>query len=354
MTRIARLLTALALGLSTAGCASPAYYLQAFSGQMDILAKRRPVNEVLNDPTTAPQTRQQLGAVLRLREFASRELGLPDNESYRRYADLDRPYAVWNVFAAPELSLKPIEWCFPFAGCVSYRGYFAQADAEAFAAGLHAQGNDVYVGGAIAYSTLGWFDDPVLNTMLRRPEPELAGLIFHELAHQRLYLKGDTAFNESFAVTVELEGVRRWYERHDAPQVYADYLERKKRRDEFTALVLKYRARIEAVYAAPRPDDEKRALKRETFAELRREHTALKARWGGYDGYDGWFDAGLNNARIAAVGVYHQYVAAFQALLAKHRGDLAAFYREAQELARLPPDERATMLEKLSTQARAR
>jgi len=194
----------------------------------------------------------------------------------------------------------------------------------------------------------------VLNTMLRRPEPELAGLIFHELAHQRLYLKGDTAFNESFAVTVELEGVRRWYERQGALRVYAQYLERKTRRDEFTALVLKYRARLEAVYAAPRPDDEKRALKRETFAELRREHAALKARWGGYDGYDGWFDDGLNNARIAAVGVYHQYVAAFQALLAKHGGDFAAFYREVQELARLPPHERATMLEKLSTQTRAR
>lgn len=330
------------------GCANLGYYLHVAGGHADIQARTRPIEEALEDPALAPETRARLGLVRRAREYASRELFLPDNESYRRYADLERPFVVWNVFAAPELALAPREWCFVFAGCVSYRGYFSRARADELAAELRAERYDVYVAGVAAYSTLGWFHDPMLNTILRRPEAEVIGVMFHELAHQKLYVRDDTAFNESFATAVEFEGVKRWYARAGGPpEALRAYEQNRKRRAEFTALVLKYRARLEAVYASSRSDDEKRALKRETFAELRREHTALKAHWGGYDGYDGWFDASLNNARIAAVGVYHQYVTAFQTLLAKHDGDFAAFYREAQELARLPADERATMLQKI-------
>ncbi|MBI5783517.1 MAG: aminopeptidase, partial [Gammaproteobacteria bacterium] len=203
-------LTLLLLLAVVSGCASPGYYLHAVSGQIEILNKRRPVEEVLNDPATTPQTRQQLKLVRRLRDFASRELGLPDNDSYRSYTDLERPFVVWDVFAAPELSLEPKQWCFLVAGCVPYRGYFARDEAEQFAADLKQDGYDVYVGGVPAYSTLGWFNDPLLNTFIHRSEPELAGLLFHELAHQKIYVSGDTTFNESFATVVELEGVKRW------------------------------------------------------------------------------------------------------------------------------------------------
>ncbi|MCR4332712.1 MAG: aminopeptidase, partial [Sulfuricaulis sp.] len=220
-----------------AGCASPLYYAQAVSGQIEILTKRRPVEEVLADPATTPETRRQLELVRHLRDFASRELLLPDNRSYRSYADLQRPFVVWDVFATPELSLEPKRWCFLVAGCVPYRGYFARDKAEQFAAKLKQKGYDVYVGGVPAYSTLGWFNDPLLNTFIHRSEAELAGLLFHELAHQQIYISGDSAFNESFATVIELEGVKRWFEHQGTAQQTEAYQQKIKRREEFTALV---------------------------------------------------------------------------------------------------------------------
>jgi len=345
MTLVLRLFAPFLLITVLSGCASPLYYAQAISGQLEILAKRRPIEEVLSDPATPAQTRDQLKLVQRLRDFAIQELALPDNQSYRRYADLDRPFAVWNVFAAPELSLEPKKWCFIVAGCVPYRGYFARDKAEQFAANLKQKGYDVYVGGVPAYSTLGWFSDPLLNTFIHRPEAELAGLLFHELAHQKIYVSDDSAFNESFATVVELEGVKRWFQQSGNTKEAEAYRQKIQRREEFTALVLKHRAHLKEIYASTLIDAEKRMAKARVFEELRNDYAKLKTIWNGYSAFDNWFNQDLNNAHLAAIGLYSQYVAAFQTLLAQHGGDLAAFYREVERLAQLPPDERAVVLQ---------
>ncbi|MDH3311151.1 MAG: aminopeptidase [Gammaproteobacteria bacterium] len=343
----------LPLGFVT-GCASPVYYFHAVSGQFEILNKRRPVEEVLSDPATTPRTRQQLELVLRLREFASRELALPDNRSYRSYADLERPFVIWNVFATPELSLIPKQWCFVFAGCVSYRGYFARGKADGFAAEMKQEGYDVYVGGVPAYSTLGWFNDPLLNTFIHRPEADLAGLLFHELAHQVLYVGSDTAFNESFATVVELEGVKRWFERHGTPTQADAYRQKFERRGKFTTLVLKHKSRLAEIYASNSSEAEKRSAKAKIFTELRSDYAALKKNWGGFTDFDKWFTQDLNNAHLAAIGLYNQHVVVFQKLLAQHRGDLKDFYRSAEELANLPKTEREAFLGRILSGASSR
>jgi predicted aminopeptidase len=345
MTLVLRLFAPFLLIAVLSGCASPLYYAQAISGQLEILAKRRPIEEVLSDPATPAQTRDQLKLVQRLRDFAIQELALPDNQSYRRYADLDRPFAVWNVFAAPELSLEPKKSCFIVAGCVSYRGYFARDKAEQFAASLKQKGYDVYVGGVPAYSTLGWFNDPLLNTFIHRSEAELAGLLFHELAHQKIYVSGDSAFNESFVTVIELEGVKRWFQQSGNAKEAEAYRLKIQRREEFIALVLEHRARLKEIYASSLIDAEKRMVKARVFEELRNDYAKLKTIWNGYSAFDNWFKQDLNNAHLAAIGLYSQYVAAFQALLAQHGGNLAAFYREVERLAQLPPDERAVALQ---------
>ncbi|MEJ2698091.1 MAG: aminopeptidase [Desulfuromonadales bacterium] len=344
------LLAGLAAALLAAltSCTDVPYLAQCAKGQIQILAAREPIEKVLKDPATPPTVRQRLTRVLAIRDFASRDLLLPDNGSYRCYADLKRNCVVWNIVAAPEFSLQPLRWCFPVAGCVSYRGYFDREKAEKFAEGLRRAGNDVYVYGVSAYSTLGWFDDPVLNTFLNRPEPELAGLIFHELAHQKLYVKGDSAFDEAFAKTVEMEGVSRWLKKNKEEKDLPDYFARKHRADDFVALVLSTRRQLEGLYASKLSDAEKQAGKEKAFREMRRRYAQLKESWGGYAGYDRWFASGLNNAKIASISTYRSYVPAFQALLRKNHGDLAAFYREADKIARLPAARRAARMEELS------
>lgn len=337
------LLTGL-LCLPVFGCANLGYYAQALNGQLEVYSKTRTIENVIADGNTDPRLRDKLSEVLQIRAFASRELGLPDNGSYRSYADLKRPYVLWNVFATAEFSLKPTEWCFMIAGCVAYRGYFSKQDAEAFAAQLRADGADVYVGGVTAYSTLGWFSDPLLNTIINRSMPDIAGLIFHELAHQRMYVRGDTAFSESFAMAVELEGIRRWLKANGTESEYEKYAAQQKRREEFASLVLKHRDRLEALYESGAGLAEKRAGKLQIFAEMRAEYEQVKARWNGYSGYDNWFAQDLNNAHLTSLGVYHRHVPAFQAILARHHGDLVAFYRTVDELGRLPAIERVAAL----------
>ena len=339
-----RLLLAALLILPVLGCANLSYYAQAVNGQLELYAQTRPIADVIDDPTTDAALKIKLSAVLGVREFASRELGLPENDSYRFYADVKRPYVLWNVFATPEFSLKPTQWCFMITGCVAYRGYFSQQNAESFAQALRAAGDDAYVGGVSAYSTLGWFQDPMLNTIVTRPLPEIAGLVFHELAHQRLYVTGDTAFSESFAMTVEMEGVRRWLQVHAQPDEYEKYRERSARREEFVALVLKHRDRLEILYDSGASVAEKRSGKAAIFNDLRADYQALKARWNGYTGYDGWFAQNLNNAHLVSLGMYHRHVPAFQALLARHQGNLVAFYRAVQDLGQLPETERTAAL----------
>ncbi len=337
----------LSLGVATTACTKVGYYSQAISGQLSILSKRQPIETLVADPATDPQLRSRLQLVLAARTFASDELALPDNKSYRTYVDLKRPYVVWNVFAAPELSLEPLQWCFMFVGCLNYRGYFSPDGAAKFAAKLSAQGHDVYVAGIAAYSTLGWFHDPVLNTMLRSSDMEVAGLIFHELAHQRLYVRDDTEFNESFAMTVEREGVRRWLAHSGSEADFHKYEVIKQRRRQFIELIMQFRQRLEKTYASDEPVDAKRAAKLALLGELRRSYQELRVQWDGYDGYDAWFAQDLNNAHLVPIGLYNQYVPHLQALLAMQGSDLGAFYEAAEALGQLPKSERAARLRAL-------
>lgn len=325
------------------GCSGLAYYSQAVNGHLEILASTRPIQELVNDPATDSALRIKLEQTKLIRDFASRELALPDNDSYRHYVDLGRPFVVWNVSAASEFSLRPEQWCMPIVGCVSYRGFYDRQAAEQLATEMRQQGFDTYVSGVPAYSTLGYFSDPVLNTFLRFGDGEVARLIFHELAHQRVYVAGDTAFNESFAVTVELEGVRRWLTRNGKPEA-ATYAAHRQRERQFADLVAIYRDKLGEVYAAKLSVEAKRQAKAKVIADLRSAYGELKATWNGYSGYDKWFEVDLNNAKIAALAVYTQLVPAFQALLEAEDHNLSRFYARVEALAGLSKPERLAAL----------
>jgi len=333
---VARLaLASLALGLLS-GC----YLLQAAHGEMQVLEKRRPIGEVIQDPRTPESLRATLAQVREAREFASRVLYLPDNRSYRTYADIGRPYIVWNVVAAPEFSLDPKEWCFPIVGCVAYRGYFSAAKARRFALQLKERGFDVSVGGVPAYSTLGRFADPVLNTMLPYGGIELAGIIFHELAHQLLYVRGDSSFNEAFAVTVEHEGVRRWLLSQGRTAALERYEEQNARDLDYVRLFRRYRARLEKLYASGVPAEQMRERKRAVFAALAQDMSRLAARSKGAAPYQDWLDEGLNNADLVSVATYYDCLPGFEQLLRHDDGDLRRFYSDVRQLAREPQGKR--------------
>jgi predicted aminopeptidase len=346
--RLPAALLLLAVVLQGSACATLDYYSQSAAGQLGVMARRQPVDELINDPATDPQLRDRLQTVQAIRRFATEVLALPDNRSYTLYADIGRPFVVWNVFAAPELSLELKTWCYPFAGCVAYRGYFAEADAQRFADGLRGQGYDVYTGGVAAYSTLGWFDDPVLNTVIGLDEARLAGLIFHELAHQQLYVAGDTAFNESFATAVELAGVAAWLAEHGDAAAAGEYERFHARQLAFHALVAQARDRLRAVYASGLGESDQRREKRRLIENLRRDHAAMKRDWGGADDFGGWFAADINNAQLAATAAYREYLPAFRALLQQGGGDYAAFYARAAAIGRLPAGARARELRALA------
>jgi predicted aminopeptidase len=315
-----RLALAVLLALLLSGCESVAFYAQAIGGQLGVMRSARPLDSWLNDPQTAPQLRERLETARRIREFASRELGLPDNGSYTSYADLRRPYVVWNVFAAPRFSVEPKRECFPFTGCVSYRGFFSENLARRHAERLRAEGYDVYVGGVPAYSTLGWFDDPLLSTFIRYPDAQLARLLFHELAHQVAYARDDTAFNESFAVVVEEEGVRRWLRAAGRTGELADFQAAQGRKRELAAGVAETRARLAEIYKADVSFEEKLTRKAREFERLRARH-------------GNFIPAEPNNGFLVAIAVYTQKVPAFEKLLADTGGNLPAFYARVKELA---------------------
>jgi predicted aminopeptidase len=326
-----------------AGCTAAGYYWQGIRGQLDLLERARPIPAILAT-TEDPSLKRKLERVLAIREYASRELALPDNPSYRSYTDLGRRFVLWNVFAAPELSLEPRQWCFPVAGCVNYRGYFDEAAARAEAVQLGATGDDVYVGGVPAFSTLGYFNDPMLSTVIRYPDTEVARLIFHELAHQVAYAKDDTVFNESFAVAVEEEGIGRWLAAQNDPALTAQFNTSQRYRDGFRTLIRRTRSELVTLYASPASVEEKRAGKAAAFTTMRAAYDALKKEWGGFAAYDGWFAQGPNNASLAAVGLYTQKVPEFHALLAGDTGDLRRFYAHVKALAALPKGERDSAL----------
>ncbi len=311
------------------------YYLHVAAGQLDLNARRQPIAELLADPATPAALRQRLELIQRVRAFATDELGLPDNGSYTSYADLERPYVVWNVFAAPEFSVEPVNWCFPVAGCVAYRGYFDETKARRFAAARAGRGEDVYVAPVAAYSTLGHFQDPVLSSMLGYDELSLAALIFHELAHQQVYAADDSNFNEAFATVVELEGARRWVEAHGQQQDIDRYLERRRRLQAVAALIVATRERLDALYRAGEPGPALRAAKAEEFERLRGEYARLAASWPPGPDMSGLIAGEFNNARLGAVATYQQCVPAMTRLLQRLDGSLPAFYAEARRLAGL-------------------
>jgi predicted aminopeptidase len=320
------------------------YLLQSAQGQLALMSKREPIDEVIEAPATPPKLRAQLKSVSAIRDFASHELGLPDNGSYRKYADIGRPYVVWNVVAAPEFSVDPKRWCFPIVGCVAYRGYFVEARARRFAAGLHAKGFDVLVGGVAAYSTLGHFDDPILSTMVSWNDVELASIIFHELTHQLLYVSNDAAFNEALATTVEEEGVKRWLQRQGRDQDLAEHLLEQQRYLQIIALMSKTRGQLAALYASGLPPPLMRERKREAFEQLRGAYSALRAQWGGHAPFDAWFAQDINNAHLASIATYFACVPGFERELQAAGGNLPAFYRRVRALAKLDQERRDSLL----------
>jgi predicted aminopeptidase len=322
------------------GCGT-LYVMQAANGEWHVMRARKPIDKVLADPSTPPQLRDTLTEVKAARDFASKELGLPDNKSYRTYADVHRPFVVWNVVATPEFSVHPKQWCFPIAGCVAYRGYFSEKRARAFEADLAKRGFDVTLDGVPAYSTLGKFADPVLSTMIRYGADELAAIIFHELAHQLLYVKNDTQFNEAFATTVENAGLERWLTLNGHAERFREFQQYYRRERAYIELFAQTREQLERLYASGVPLAQMREQKAKAFEELGDEIRALEKRQG-VDSpvYDEWIKEGLNNARLASEANYYDCVPGFERLLAEQGNDLRRFYAAARELSHLPKAER--------------
>ncbi|MGK5022202.1 aminopeptidase [Janthinobacterium lividum] len=343
----ARLLVA-TLCLLLGGCTQLRYYTQAAQGQYAVWSGARPIGDWLADPAAEPKLKARLARAQQIRRFAVSELDLPDNGSYKNYAALPRPFVLWNVVAAPELSLQPLQWCFPIAGCVNYRGYYSQEEALAHADELRAQRYDVQVGGVPAYSTLGWFDDPLLSTFIHYNDAELARLIFHELAHQVVYVPGDSAFNESFASAVEEAGVQRWLASEGNDAMRASYAQYTARRQDFLSLLLTYRGKLEAVYASDASDADKRVRKAQVFAALQEAYPLLKQRWGGFAAYDRWFEQPLSNAHLASVSTYNEFLPAFKKLL-EEKKNFRAFYAAVHTIAQFKKPERRHALEQLSS-----
>ncbi|HVY64043.1 MAG TPA: aminopeptidase [Gammaproteobacteria bacterium] len=339
--KIIRALALLCASVALSGCAVP-FYWQAIGGQIELLRKRTPIEALIEDPALDATLRSKLSSVAAMRRFAIDELKLPDNKSYTTYVALDRSYVVWNVVAAKEFSVDPERWCFPFAGCVAYRGFFSRDAAERFQARLEAEGLDTYSGGSAAYSTLGYFADPVLSTMISGGEQYVASTLFHELAHQKLYIKGDSEFSEAFATVIEEYGTERWLMTHGTAADLDRYLKRRRHGADFGQLIAAQQARLREVYARSEPDEAKRGDKRAAFDALRADYAELKARWGGSGEYDAWFARPLNNAALAAVATYTRWVPALRSRL-ETRG-LDAFYADAEALAELTNEERAARL----------
>ena len=341
-TRLAMMvLLCLVMPVCFSGCQALSFYRQAIAGECQILARQESITNLMANPKTPPKLKAKFGQVLKIRQFAAQELKLPADGNYLKYTDLRRPCVVWNVNVAPALSLEPKTWWFPVVGRASYRGYFDEAGARRYAARWEKKGWDVYVDGVAAYSTLGWFRDPLLNTFIFEPEADLAELIFHELGHRRLYVSGDTDFNEAFATEVAAEGLRRWFAASSNPKAAQEHQAAFAREKQFVQLVMDTRRELEAVYGDGRlPDAEKLRRKEEIIGKLRARYAAVKQAWGGQSGYDEWFAEPINNAKLNTVSTYYDLVPAFQALLRANGGDLEKFYGAVAALGKLPVGKR--------------
>jgi len=338
---LAVLLTCLVL---LSSCSETGYLLHCVTGHLNVMQRTERIDDMLLRDDLSPDLKQQLRQVNTIRDFATSRLHLPDNGSYRHYADLERPYAVWNVIAAPEFSLELKKWCFPFAGCVTYRGYFAESGAQTMAGTLVSQGFDTEVHGVQAYSTLSWFKDPILNTFPIRDEFRLAALLFHELAHQVVYVPGDTVFNESFAKAVELAGLQLWLQNRSDEEQWQRYLQHDARYAELQELLSGVASELTQLYTQPLTTAELRRLKAETLEQITPRYQLLKESWGGYSAFDLWMSRNWNNARLGSIGIYREFVPNFQAILVENNQNLQAFYLQVKTLAALPPEERQIRL----------
>jgi predicted aminopeptidase len=330
------------MALVLSGCEAVGFYRQAIAGEYQILAHQKPIDALIADPATPPKLKAKFQEVLKIRQFAAQELHEPVDKNYIKYTDLRRPCVVWSVVVAPALSLEPKTWWFPVAGRVSYRGYFSEAEAQRYAEKWEKRGWDVDVGGVTAYSTLGWFRDPLLNTFIYEPESELADTIFHELAHRHLYVRGDSDFNEAFATTVAGEGVRRWYLAAQNPKAYEAYVTERRRENDFVKLVLAAHDRLQAVYSDARLSDaEKLQRKDDVIRGMREDYAKLKSQWGvAKSGYDNWFSEPINNAKLNTIATYFDLVPKFQAVLQAQGGDIEKFYQAVGVLAKMPLEKR--------------
>lgn len=361
--RKALLLVLLAAIVATvSGCQTIGYYTQAARGQYQIFAHQKSINKLIADPQTPEKLREKLELIQQLRAFAKDQLKLPVDNDYLKYVDVHRPYVVWNVQAAPQFSLQPRTWWYPLVGSLEYRGYFSPRGASNYAARIAKSGDDVYVDGVEAYSTLGWFKDPILSTFITRSEPDLAEVLFHELGHRRVFARGDTDFNEAYATTVGQEGARRWLRSTGKTNLLQKYETALDRNDQFVHLIMSTRVQLEKVYGdtldkygkvtaakkPPLPPDQLKAEKERVFAELRTNYAQLKIRWGGYSGYDDWFNAQLNNAQLNTIANYYDFLPAFQRLLELNGGDLQKFYAEVERLSKMDKDQRHQWLRDLA------
>ncbi|ESY66462.1 aminopeptidase [Mesorhizobium sp. LNHC232B00] len=343
--RVFRWLAAVIMASAITGCTSISYYAQSVEGHVRIMAARKSVGRLIRDPSTPETLRAKLTSASAIRRFATDELALPENGSYRSYVDIGRDDVTYAVFAAPQFSLTPITWCFPVFGCVPYRGYFSRKSAAESAVELQRRGLDVYVSGVTAYSTLGWFSDPLLSTMLRQDDTYLASLVFHELAHQKIYVDGDSAFNEAFAVSVETSGVRKWLRATGNRAGLRRYETNRKRSSDFLGLIAKTRDELGQVYGSPRTPEKMAAAKAATIDRLRVRYRRMRDKqWAGYRGYDAWFAAPINNAKLAATAVYGEQVPAFLRLYDLCSGDYPRFYAAVRRIGDLPAPSRAQAL----------
>ncbi len=347
---------------AVSGCQTLKFYAQAARGEYQLLSNQRPVEKLEADPATPARLKERLELIDRLRQFALTELKLPVDGHYRKYVDLHRRFVVWNVEAAPEFSMKPKTWWYPLVGSLDYRGYFSEPIARKYGAKLENKGYDVFVPGITAYSTLGWFKDPLLNTFIFDPEQDLAETLFHELGHQRVFARGDTDFNEAFATTVGQTGARRWLRQEGNPARAAAYETELHRNWQYVHLVAGTRAKLEALFGDQRtpdgkiettdlkknvPREEMRAAKRRIYDELKEGYARLKAEWGGDTSYDYWFEHQLNNAQLNSVAAYYDLVPAFERILDNNGGDLEKFYSEVERLSKLPKKSRDEQLQAL-------
>ncbi len=346
---IGKLILLVVLIAAVSSCSTVGYYYQAVSGHLDLVSKERPIDEVLTDTDTTDELKQKLNLARQAREFATIQLSLPDNDSYKTYADLERPYVVWNVIATPAYSIKPKTWCFMIVGCLSYRGYFEKQKALDLASELKNEGLDVQVSGASAYSTLGYFDDPLLNTMMAHNDASLVGIIFHELAHQIIYIDGDTAFNEAFATAVEQEGLHRWFKSQSDLAKYNEYLSHKQSKHDFYQMLKNTRQSLQLAFEQAEDEQQKQSAKQTIYQQLQLDYKQWREQTQFY-GYDQWMQRDLNNAHLALVATYQDLVPSFLNLLATVEGDLPTFYKRVAELGDMDKELRDKQLAAYKTQ----